>query len=102
MQTLDNEEIPPPMPFNCRPFGSGLPMAARKIESHAPRSGKSFARNITARLVPPRMNTAGRASNGIVVLLNGWELVFGPSLLGAGTAASWIWMNVLLDVWPDV
>ena len=32
-QTLDNDEMPPPMPLSCRPFGSGLPIAARKIGS---------------------------------------------------------------------
>src|SRR5215472_1294652 len=65
MHTFDSEEIPPPMPLSCRPFGSGLPIAARKIGSHSARSGRSRAWNITARLVPPRMNTAGMASCGM-------------------------------------
>ena len=43
MHTFDSEEIPPPIPFNCRPFGSGLPIAARKIGAHSARGGKSFA-----------------------------------------------------------
>src|SRR3954451_21160115 len=71
-QTFDNDERPPPMPFNCRPLGSGLPIAARKIGSHCGRGGRSRAWNITARLVPPRMKTAGMASKGIHVLLAFW------------------------------
>ena len=65
MQIFDSDEMPPPMPFNCRPLGSGLPMAARKIGSHWPRSGRSRWWNMTARLVPPRMKTAGRARSGM-------------------------------------
>src|SRR6185295_4364115 len=70
MHTFDNDEMPPPMPLSCRPFGSGLPIAARKIGSHSARSGRSRAWNITARLVPPRMKTAGRDSSGMGFLLD--------------------------------
>src|SRR5215217_2260534 len=59
-QTLDSDEMPPPMPSSWRPYGSGLPIAARKISSHAARSrGRSFALKTIALLVPPRMKTAG-------------------------------------------
>ena len=59
-QTLESDDTPPPMPFNCRPCGSGLPMALRKRVSHSARSaGRSRRWNISALLVPPRMNTAG-------------------------------------------
>src|SRR3954470_6300954 len=58
--TLESEEIPQPMPSSWRPYGSGLPIAARKISSHSARSrGRSFALNTIALLVPPRMNVAG-------------------------------------------
>ena len=58
--TFESEEMPPPMPSSCRPYGSGLPIAARKISSHSARSlGRSRALNTMALLVPPRMNTAG-------------------------------------------
>src|SRR5665213_3924168 len=65
MQTFDNDDTPPPMPLSWRPFGSGLPISARNIGSHSARSSRSRAWNITARLVPPRMNTAGREMRGM-------------------------------------
>src|SRR5580698_6108429 len=50
------------MPSSWRPLASGLPTTPRKIGAHCARSiGKSSARNITALLVPPRMNTARNA-----------------------------------------
>ena len=87
MQIFESDEMPPPIPFNCRPFGSGLPIAARKIGSQEARSGKSFRWNITARLVPPRMNTAGRASSDILVLLSGQHFIAGGTEDGTGRQA---------------
>ena len=60
-QTLEREDTPPPIPSSWRPLGSGEPMAARKIASHAARSaGRSLTSNTRPFDVPPRMNSAGR------------------------------------------
>src|SRR3984957_3696032 len=60
-------------------------MAARKIGSHSARSGRSREWNITARLVPPRMNTAGRDNSDM-----------GASSVGRRIASGGIWVK--LDV----
>src|SRR5215471_14632858 len=60
IQTLDNDESPPPIPSSWRPLGSGLPSAATKMRSHNERSrGRWSCRNMMALLVPPRIKTAG-------------------------------------------
>ena len=62
-QTFDSDEMPPPMPLSWRPYGSGLPIAARNSRSQSDRSaGRSRWWNITALNVPPRMKTAGSVS----------------------------------------
>src|SRR5262249_28940522 len=64
--TLESEDTPPPMPSSWRMFGSGEPMTARKIGSHASRErGRSRARKMIALDVPPRMKTAGSLFCGI-------------------------------------
>ena len=35
MHAFDSDEMPPPSPSSCRPYGSGLPSAARRIASRA-------------------------------------------------------------------
>jgi len=69
MQIFDSEEMPPPMPSSCRPFGSGEPITCRKIGSQSAGSaGRSSFRNITALEVPPRMNTARSRAFAMEVL----------------------------------
>src|ERR1700744_1803629 len=66
MQTFDSEDKPPPMPSSWRPYGSGLPMAARNSLSCSARSaGRSAALNTNALLVPPRMKAAGILTCGM-------------------------------------
>src|SRR6516164_2855637 len=60
IQTLDNDESPPPIPPSWRPLGSGLPSAATKMQSHNERSrGRLSCRNMMSLLVPPRMKATG-------------------------------------------
>ena len=65
------------MPSSCRPYGSGLPIARRKIASHAATSaGRSRASNMMALLVPPRMNDAGiRCGAEVALSVDGRDVV---------------------------
>ncbi len=67
MQTFDSEEMPPPMPGQLPAVRIGAAHGAE--EDRVPLAAiRQVARvNITARLVPPRMNTAGMASSGMSV-----------------------------------
>src|SRR5215510_6678281 len=58
---LLSDEMPPPRPSIWRPSGSGLPSAVRMMLSRVTWSYGAItsSRKNTARLVPPRINTAG-------------------------------------------
>src|SRR4051794_40395895 len=87
MTPFDSDEMPPPMPSSCRPFGSGLPSTPSRMGSIAARSaGRSFAWKKTPLEEPPRMKTAGMKTCVIACLRHDascrLRLQHAPDLLG--------------------